>query len=406
MNFTYACFHHSCLNRLLLAAVLSVVVTSAAGSARAAVPATAEASRLPAFSWDHVPLYMHIRKSTGFTPEELRYLAEFPLIAFEKTTGATDFGSTEKGTLEAARAVKCINPAAKILYYRNVIVHYAGYAANAQLAAIPGAFLVSHDGRGKLVRNTVEAYDLTNPKLRDWWVENARQLCADPAIDGVFLDGNVKVLEPDYLRKDIGPERKQAVVEGYHAMMAATRVAIGPKKLMVANLVRARFPDAGLGWLGAFDGSYFEGFETTVGAIPREEYVAKGIAAAQDAARQGVIVAFTAGIGKLGLSETGNAQLTDEIRSRATKDAETQQRLTYCLAMFLICAEKYSYFLAHDGYDATKSSAWLKRPPEFERPLGPPTGKAQREGYIYTREFRQASVWLDIKNEQARITWH
>ena len=45
-------------------------------------------------------------------------------------------------------------------------------------------------------------------------------------------------------------------------------------------------------------------------------------------------------------------------------------------------------------------------PPEFERPLGPPTGKAQREGYIYTRDFRQASVWLDVKNEQARITWH
>lgn len=73
--------------------------------------------------------------------------------------------------------------------------------------------------------------------------------------------------------------------------------------------------------------------------------------------------------------------------------------------MFLICAEKYSYFLAHDGYDATKSSTWLKRPPEFERPLGPPTGKAQREGYIYTRDFRQASVWLDTKKEQARIIW-
>jgi hypothetical protein len=74
--------------------------------------------------------------------------------------------------------------------------------------------------------------------------------------------------------------------------------------------------------------------------------------------------------------------------------------------MFLICAEQYSDFLAHDGYDATTSSTWLKRPPEFERPLGPPTGKAQREGYIYTRDFRHASVWLDVKNEQARITWH
>jgi Hypothetical glycosyl hydrolase family 15 len=221
----------------LAAALLTALTCSGAADTPGAAPV---AERFPDFSWDRVPLYMHIRKSTGFTPEELRYLAGFPLIAFEKTTGATDYGSTEKGTLEAARAVKRLNPAAKILYYRNVIVHYGGYAANAPLAAIPDAFLVSHDGRGKLVRNTVEAYDLTNPKLRDWWVENARQLCADPAIDGVFLDGNVKVLEPDYLRKDIGPERKQAVVEGYHAMMAATRVALGPKKNTPVRLERRR----------------------------------------------------------------------------------------------------------------------------------------------------------------------
>lgn len=383
-------------------ALLTALTCLGAADTPRAVPA---AERFPDFSWDRVPLYMHIRKSTGFTPEELRYLAGFPLIAFEKTTGATDYGSTEKGTLEAARAVKRLNPAAKILYYRNVIVHYGGYAANAQLADIPAPFLISRDGRAKLVRNTVEAYDLTNPELRNWWVANVRQIGADPAIDGVFLDGNVKVLEPAYLLKEIGAAKKQAVVEGYHAMMAATRVALGPKKLMVANLVRARFPDSGLGWLGAFDGSYFEGFETTVGAIPREEYVAKGIAAAQAAADRGAIVAFTAGMGKLAVGETGNAQLTDEIRNRATREADTQRRFTYCLALFLICAEKYSYFLAHDGYDATKSSTWRKRPPEFERPLGPPTAKAQREGYIYTRDFRHASVWLDVKSEQARITW-
>jgi hypothetical protein len=400
-----AFFRHSYLIRFLLAAVVGVVVASAPGSARPTAPAASAESRLPAFSWDRVPLYMHIRKSSGFTPEELHYLAGFPLVAFEKTTGAKEYGSTEKGTLEAARAIKRLNPAAKILYYRNVIVHYGGYAANAQLADIPAPFLISGDGRTKLVRNTVEAYDLTNPQLRDWWVANVRQVGADQAIDGVFLDGNVKVLEQAYLLKEIGAAKKEAVVAGYHEMMQATRAALGPGKLMLANLVRARFPDSGLGWLGAFDGSYLEGFETTVGTIPRQEYVAKGIAAAQEAARRGVIVAFTAGVGKVVAGETGNDQLTDEIRNRATKEAETQRRLTYCLAMFLICAEKYSYFLAHDGYDAATSSTWLRRPPEFDRPLGPPTGKAQQKGYVYTRDFRQASVWLDVEKEQAHITW-
>jgi hypothetical protein len=116
---------------------------------------------MPAFSWDHVPLYVHIRKDTAFTEEEIRYLATFPLITFEKATGHTDSGSVEAGTLKAARAVKAINPATKILYYRNVIVHYGGYAANTSLKDIPGAFLVGRDGNDKLIRNRIQAYDLT-----------------------------------------------------------------------------------------------------------------------------------------------------------------------------------------------------------------------------------------------------
>ncbi len=370
-----------------------------------AAHAFAETERLPAFTWDRVPTYMHIRKDTAFTAEEIRYLATFPLITFEKTTGAKEFGSTEAGTVAAARAVKRLNPDTRILYYRNVIVHYGSYAANAQLDRLPGAFLTDGSGRDRLVRNTVQAYDLTNRRLRDWWVEDVRQVCSDPAIDGVFFDGNVKVLEPAYLLKEVGAAKKQAVVAGYHEMMRATRVAIGERKLMVANLVRARFPDSGLAWLGAFDGSYLEGFETTVGSVPRAEYVAKGIAAAQAAARRGAILAFTAGVGKRSAAENENEQRTDELRSRATHESETQRRLNYCLALFLICAERHSYFLAHDGYDAKKSSMWLQRPPEFDRPLGPPRGLARRQGYVYEREFEHASVWLDLEHEMAHVDW-
>ena len=97
-----------------------------------------------------MPLYVHIRKDTAFTDEEIRYLATFPLITFEKATGHRDSGSVEAGTLKAARAVKAINPATKILYYRNVIVHYGGYAANTSLKNIPGAFLVGREATTNL----------------------------------------------------------------------------------------------------------------------------------------------------------------------------------------------------------------------------------------------------------------
>lgn len=362
--------------------------------------------RLPSFSWDRVPRYMHIRKDTAFTPEEIQYLATFPLITFEKSTGTAEFGSTEEGTLAAARAVKQINPATKVLFYRNVIVHYGGYAANESLADVPDAFLAGRGGSDKLVRGRVQAYDLTNAKVRDWWIASATRVCADPAIDGLFLDGNVKILEPAYLRDEIGEQKKDALIDGYTLMMGETRRILGPEKLMVANVLRARFPDSGMSRLAAFDGSYLEGFETTVGNVSLEDYVAKGIAAFQEAARQGFVIAFTAGLGHESL-ETGkaNEERTDEIRKAVTQNADAGQRFQYLLALFLICAEKHSYFYAHDGYDAKKSRVWMTHPSDLDRPLGAPEGPAARDGSVYTRHFAHASIRLDMETQTARIDW-
>ena len=383
---------------------------AAAFTLPAAGPAAPPAGggRMPAFSWDHVPRYVHIRKDTAFSADEIRYLATFPLITFEKYTGHTDSGSVEAGTLKAARAVKAINPATKVLYYRNVIVHYGGYAADASLTNMPGAFLVGRNGSDKLVRNRVQAYDLTNAKLRDWWVASAKRVCADPAIDGLFFDGNVKVLEPAYLRNEIGEKKKAAVVDGYTAMMKDARQMLGPEKLMVANVLRARFPDSGLGHMKAFDGSYIEAFETTVGKIPVKDYVAKGIAAFQEAARQEAVIAFTAGLGEEGGEGGGaNEARTDENRTALKKKgAASDRRFQYLLALFLICAEKHSYFCVHDGYDAKRSKVWMTHPPEFDRPLGAPRGPAVRAGYTYTREFAHASVRLDIEKQTGEVVWH
>ena len=359
--------------------------------------------RMPDFSWDTVPRYMHIRKATAFTPEEVAYLATFPLITFEKTTGRKSSGSTEKGTILAAKAVKAVNPRTKILYYRNILVHYACYDADAALAAIPGALLADAKGDTKLVRNSVPAYDLSNPAVQGWWLDNAKKVCASGSIDGIFVDGNIKVLEPVYLKRQVGADKKTAVMEAYHGMMKKLPETIGEDKLVIANILRARFPKAGLEYMDYFDGSYIENFEHAVGGISREEYIAKGIAAIQDAARQGKIIAFTMGMGKVKHSEMG----IDEARAKVGNSPELQKRFIYALATYLICAERYSYFLPHDGYgvDGGTNRFWMKNIPEFSRPLGAPKGPAVKDGWHYTREFEHARVTLDIQNESADIVW-
>ncbi len=385
--------------------LMSCSLDSPAQEALAASPTskgTAPRPAYPEFNWDHIPLYMHIRKAKSYTDEEIAFLAKFPLITFEKANGHEDHGSVEAGTLIAARAVKKVNPKTTILYYRNVIVHYGGYAANKGLEQIPGAFLEDEKGNTKLVRNRVEAYDLSNPDLRAWWVDACSGMTADPAIDGVFLDGNIKALEPGYLARQIGVAKKQQTMDGYHLMMKQTREAIGPNELMVANILRARFESAGLEYLDYFDGSYLEGFFHNVGGASYEEYVAKGIDAMQKAARQGKIIAFSTAFATPRNTSTLGI---DEGHATVGSDAQAHARLTYPLAIFLVCAEKYSYFRIHEGYSANENDRWMRWLPEYDRPLGPPSGPATKDGFRYSRSFRHATVQLDIQNRTAHIQW-
>jgi hypothetical protein len=360
-------------------------------------------SCLPEFSWETVPRYMHVRKATAFTPDEIDYLATFPLITLEKTTGSKTYGSTEAGTLKAAEAIKGVNPKAKILYYRNIIVHYGGYEVDAELKSIPNAFLTNQKGETDLVRKRVKAYDLSNKDVLIWWVKHAKEMCASEYIDGLFVDGNIKVLEEGYLRREVGKEKKAAVIKGYHVTMTYLRRCFDSKEIFLANIIRARFEDAGLEYIKYFDGSYIEGFEHKVGQVTREDYLAKGIDAIQTAARNGKIIAFTIGMG-----EYGGSEMNIDDTQAAVKDVDSiHERLVYTLSLFLVCAEKYSYFMASDGYgvDNGRSGLWMKPIPEYSYPLGAPKGPAVKDGYIYRRNFEHARVMVDIQKQKAEIIW-
>ena len=109
----------------------------------------------------------------------------------------------------------------------------------------------------------------------------------------------------------------------------------------------------------------------------------------------------------MGLGSARNAQAIDDTRMKMNAQSSYEEKFRYKLAIFLICAEKYSYFLAHDGYsvNGNDSYTWLKFFPEYKKPLGPPKGAAKKNGHIYTRKFEHASVWLDIEHEEAKIIW-
>jgi len=361
--------------------------------------------KYPEFSWDHIPRYMHIWKQTDFTGEELDYLAQFPLITFEKATGVRG-GSVQRGTLKAARGVKARNPEAKILYYKNIVIDWGGSIASKELKTIKGGYLQSKDGSYATFKpnSSIQFFDIGLPDVRAWWMKDARRMLDDPSIDGIFIDANIKVLVDGYFlsQKKVGDEQYQRLKDGYGQLLTQIDAEFRSDNIVFGNIVRARLKNGGLDYLSYFDGSYFEGFEHTVGGVSRPDYIAKGIEAAQTAARQGKILAFTLGVQKA--LKQGNGADLDSNKALCA-------RVDYAAALFLIVAEKYSYFLPVDQMGVVTrggkqhNQLWMQTLPIFKERLGPPKGPAVKRGYIYTREFEHCSVWLDIENEVGKLTW-
>ncbi len=353
----------------------------------------------PEFSWEKVPLYMHMRKSTAFNPEELEYLAGFPLVSVEKTTGASTYGSSEAGAIAAAQGIKAINPDSKVLYYRNVLVHYQNtYAVDTGLNSISEPFLKDASGELVLHQGVRPHYDLSNESVRRWWVDHAVDMSSKEEIDGIFYDAIAKVTTT-YIESQIGTGKKQAVQDAFHIMMEECQTEIDLSKINIANLIRANFTNAGMDNLHYFDGSYLEGFKGT------PSFYAEGIRAAQTAAREGKLICLTLGMDDI-------LPAFDEMREEAgylVLSDSAQAEFDFYLSIFLVIAEEYSYFLVHDNSNAYSvmgnDRLWLKRFAEYDRALGPPMGPALQSGYIYTRQFRNAAVYLDLAKSEGRINW-
>lgn len=363
-------------------------------------------TKLPEFSWNKMPLYLHLRKFKSFTEEEIKFIAKHPLITFEKTTGSKTYGGTEAGTVKASEAVKKINPDAKILYYKNVVINWDGYKEDENfLKKHPEALLVNDKGNKALMPNGKNGFfDISKKFVRNYWVNHVKKVTKSPFIDGVFLDANIKVLAPAFFNSRVGNVKQKNIESGYFSMITDLKTQIGKDNMLIANIIRVRpeFEDSGREYLKFFDGSYIEGFEHESFGITYEDYLAKGIEAVQKSAREGKVIAMSIGIGEA--SKNAEAGI-DDVRKKVSANDNLTERLDYILAIFLVCAEKHSYIYPHDGYDIEKSAVWLKTFPQYEKKLGKPKGYAKREGYIYTRSFEHLDVWLDIKNQTAKLHW-
>ena len=377
----------------LLAALLLAPLAAIKAAESPPKPTAQVLAHLPAFSWDTVPTAMPPRKRPPFTDEDYSRMARHCVVAGSEA-------------MEIAGEIKKFNPEITAIGYKNLVLHVQG-ADDQLFKDHPDWFLYDSPGKPKLNgggKNKRPHYDLRKPEVREYWVQDVMKMMNDPHLDGVFLDAYAKVVA---LNRSQGTTDYMA---GYHAMMdELCKRRANINKILVGNFLRADKEECAIPEVMKYlDGSYLEAFErdkcTPPGPQTYEAYVALGIEAVQQVARSGKIILLRlSAVDKEGVDEAGDAVGGDKGKANASRSY--YKNVEYKLALFLICAERYSYFSYYTPAPAKTSEELAPDLPEFKKPLGPPKGPAVKNGFTYRREFQYASVWLDLTKRQGRITW-
>ena len=368
----------------------------------------------PKFSWDTVPVFAHLGKPAGdFNDTEQKFLAEhFPLIAIEKTQSMKVQGSkAESAIIRVAQGIKSFNPQTKILYYQNSYIDYPMYGASSVFQANPDWALKDKNGNPVTATNRkLPTYDISNPAMRQWWVERAKTAAKHPAIDGLFVDAVSTIIDDSKSKRQNLEEGKyDAMNDAVKSLFLETRKAIGKDKLIIYNGMFAHQELAGDGasrFIDFADGIMVEHFA----ALSGRENDGKGKIIPERLASEIELIPKLAAKGKLVFVKGFPCKMTwfpdDEFNDFSQEDRlnYAKEKIIFPLAAFLIAAEENCYFGYSWGYHDTHG--WFQWYPEFDKPLGQPMASAIKNGWVYTREFEHAYVWLDVENEKAGIDWH
>ncbi len=365
---------------------------------------SAEEPGRPPFSWDTVPLYAHFGATGGMSDADVEFIAtHYDFIALEKNHGASQYGTTEEGTIVDVARIKAINPDASVLFYWNLLLDYPIYTVSEQRDDDASWFIHDTDGNLDLKpsgRDGLRKYDLSNPDFQSWWADTAADMLVRGSMDGVFIDALPQVsARPNSNQKKWGLEKYEAIESGIGETLDVLKQKIGPDTTVIYNGIRSvpgGWEHGGLKYLQHADGVIVEHFDAFQSRAPQQ--IAEDMDRMAEAGRQGKVVILKAFPGFSWVDRDMMQKSEAELLELAKFE------ITFPLAAFLIVAQEHFYFNYTWGYrDFHGAYAWYQ---EYDRRLGSPKGNARQDGYEYWREFEHASVYINISSKQATIEWH
>lgn len=320
---------------------------------------------------EKIQLYGHgYSVPNDFTDGEYEKLANmFKIFTVEKRHAYNSYGgspSTERATIGTAAKIKAVNPEVKVLLYWNAVMNYEGlYEYNIEFAAHP-------EWVHSIWPTGYEIYNLENIDCQNWWVNSVCEIIAEGNLDGVFFDAGPKVNASD-------------LSEAYFAAVDRVRDSIGDDKIILYNGYRVNAENsmqAGPDYIEHHSGVFIEFFLHD--PLDTKEEAALLF--------DNLIDAY----------EDGKMIVPRSTPSHFLPGAEDPFLFTF--ASFLLFYGPNSYYLYNqNGYD--KNDGMFDYYADYyDIATGQSLGGPQRNGWVYTREFENISVRVDLENKTAYIT--
>lgn len=351
----------------------------------------------PKFSWDKIPIAFHFGKKGGLmTSDEAKFVtSKSNFIVLEKGHGSTEYKYTEDAIEEEARRLKKLNPEMKIIFYWNAFLDYNMYRAHEVYGEHPEWWLRKKDGNLDFKNAGLKRYDLSNPEVRNWWTDVARKNVVDKNTDGVFMDAFIQVTAPNN-ELIWGKKKFNAVQKGLKDLIKETRESLGSDKIIVYNGIRST-PNRNVGndypdYTDVVMIEHFGIFQSS-----SKESMLTDILEMEKAGKSGKIVVFKTWPGYSWIDKDFMSKSLEE------KQSISRKNITFPLAAFLAGAQKHSYFIYNWGYRMEMGS--LEWYPDFNKPLGKPLNDMQVDGWVLSRNYEHASVWVNLETKEAEVIW-
>jgi hypothetical protein len=322
---------------------------------------------LPNFSWDTLPVFFHSSNSSGpYSSDALKVIAKYPMVTIEKWMGydVKDVDDEDEMVM-AMKAVKNINPNVATYFYMNSFKDRPEMTRMArELKENPDYAL--KDSNGTLVKNGQGYYvfDLSNPKVRQWWLDTCINATKYADGDGCYCDSSQHT-DGNNFKPSITPDKQTAWGEGLLTLTKDVQDALGVDKLLIGKV-------AGQPHVKAVQIEFFSPKNTSITNL------------------------------MMGLQNGQVMQAHVPVKVKCDGD------LTDYIAAFLIGAEKGAYFGCGDWSTEGDDDAPFHWHPVYDKPLGAPLSSAnyQNNTGIWTRQFSSGTnVTFSTSTNQGTILW-